>query len=78
MSDLDLGLADPWVDSVPGAPINNLLYCLAWFQYVPFLSPSQEEASRDQADRKGSEDMEGSEAEMAAEEGNIYLLCLGK
>lgn len=43
----------------------------------PF-SLSQEEASRDQADRKGSEDMDGSEAEMAAEEGNIYLLYFGK
>ncbi|XP_073214106.1 KICSTOR complex protein SZT2 isoform X7 [Lepidochelys kempii] len=31
----------------------------------------QEEASRDQADRKGSEDMEGSEAELAAEEGTL-------
>lgn len=45
---------------------------------MPFLSPSQEEASRDQADRKGSEDMEGSEAEMAAEEGKFCLLSFGK
>lgn len=56
---------------------NSLLHCLAQFWYLSF-SPSQEEASRDQADRKGSEDMEVSEAELAAEEGKIFLLCPGE
>lgn len=41
------------------------------------LSP-QEEASRDQTDRKGSEEMEGSEAELAAEEGKTCFVCPGE
>ncbi|XP_044883359.1 KICSTOR complex protein SZT2 isoform X6 [Mauremys mutica] len=40
-----------------------------YFFYCPPCAKKEEEASRDQADRKGSEDMEGSEAELAAEEG---------
>nr|XP_048718492.1 KICSTOR complex protein SZT2 isoform X7 [Caretta caretta] len=42
-----------------------------YFFYCPPCAKKEEEASRDQADRKGSEDMEGSEAELAAEEGTV-------
>ncbi|XP_073214112.1 KICSTOR complex protein SZT2 isoform X13 [Lepidochelys kempii] len=42
-----------------------------YFFYCPPCAKKEEEASRDQADRKGSEDMEGSEAELAAEEGTL-------
>ncbi|XP_038267923.1 KICSTOR complex protein SZT2 isoform X3 [Dermochelys coriacea] len=42
-----------------------------YFFYCPPCAKKEEEVSRDQADRKGSEDMEGSEAELAAEEGTV-------
>uniref|UniRef100_A0A8U7MAB0 SZT2 subunit of KICSTOR complex n=1 Tax=Corvus moneduloides TaxID=1196302 RepID=A0A8U7MAB0_CORMO len=47
-----------------------------YFFYCPPSAKKEEEASRDQADRKGSEDMEGSEAEMAAEEGAVSGCCI--
>ncbi|XP_062353502.1 KICSTOR complex protein SZT2 isoform X5 [Cinclus cinclus] len=47
-----------------------------YFFYCPPSAKKEEEASRDQADRKGSEDMEGSEAEMAAEEGTVSGCCI--
>uniref|UniRef100_A0A663MEW2 SZT2 subunit of KICSTOR complex n=1 Tax=Athene cunicularia TaxID=194338 RepID=A0A663MEW2_ATHCN len=47
-----------------------------YFFYCPPSAKKEEEASRDQADRKGSEDMEGSEAELAAEEGTVSGCCI--
>ncbi|XP_030427543.1 KICSTOR complex protein SZT2 isoform X11 [Gopherus evgoodei] len=47
-----------------------------YFFYCPPCAKKEEEASRDQADRKGSEDMEGSEAELAAEEGTVSGCCI--
>ncbi|KAM6262724.1 KICSTOR complex protein SZT2 isoform 4-T4 [Porphyrio hochstetteri] len=47
-----------------------------YFFYCPPSAKKEEEASRDQADRKGSEDMEGSEAELAAEEGAVSGCCI--
>ncbi|KAF4797089.1 Protein SZT2 [Turdus rufiventris] len=47
-----------------------------YFFYCPPSAKKEEEASRDQADRKGSEDMDGSEAEMAAEEGTVSGCCI--
>uniref|UniRef100_A0A8C3N101 Uncharacterized protein n=1 Tax=Geospiza parvula TaxID=87175 RepID=A0A8C3N101_GEOPR len=47
-----------------------------YFFYCPPSAKKEEEASRDQADRKGSEDMEGSETEMAAEEGAVSGCCI--
>uniref|UniRef100_A0A8C9L0G8 SZT2 subunit of KICSTOR complex n=1 Tax=Serinus canaria TaxID=9135 RepID=A0A8C9L0G8_SERCA len=47
-----------------------------YFFYCPPSAKKEEEASREQADRKGSEDMEGSEAEMAAEEGAVSGCCI--
>ncbi|XP_017680131.1 PREDICTED: protein SZT2 isoform X6 [Lepidothrix coronata] len=46
-----------------------------YFFYCPPSAKKEEEASRDQADRKGSEDMEGSEAELAAEEAGTVSGC---
>ncbi|XP_065596339.1 KICSTOR complex protein SZT2 isoform X2 [Cyrtonyx montezumae] len=47
-----------------------------YFFYCPPSAKKEEEASRDQADRKGSEDMEVSEAELAAEEGTVSGCCI--
>ncbi|XP_032650188.1 KICSTOR complex protein SZT2 isoform X1 [Chelonoidis abingdonii] len=47
-----------------------------YFFYCPPCAKKEEEASCDQADRKGSEDMEGSEAELAAEEGTVSGCCI--
>ncbi|KAJ7401941.1 Protein SZT2 [Pitangus sulphuratus] len=47
-----------------------------YFFYCPPSAKKEEEVSRDQADRKGSEDMEGSEAELAAEEGTVSGCCI--
>ncbi|XP_067157161.1 KICSTOR complex protein SZT2 isoform X4 [Apteryx mantelli] len=47
-----------------------------YFFYCPPSAKKEEEASRDQTDRKGSEDMEGSEAELAAEEGTVSGCCI--
>ncbi|KAM6327697.1 KICSTOR complex protein SZT2 isoform 7-T7 [Podargus strigoides] len=48
-----------------------------YFFYSPPSAKKEEEASRDQADRKGSEDVEGSEAELAAEEvGTVSGCCI--
>ncbi|XP_066857271.1 KICSTOR complex protein SZT2 isoform X1 [Anser cygnoides] len=47
-----------------------------YFFYCPPSAKKEEEASRDQTDRKGSEDMEGSEAELAAEEGAVSGCCI--
>ncbi|XP_051652887.1 KICSTOR complex protein SZT2 isoform X5 [Manacus candei] len=47
-----------------------------YFFYCPPSAKKEEEASRDPADRKGSEDMEGSEAELAAEEGTVSGCCI--
>uniref|UniRef100_A0A8C3T1F6 SZT2 subunit of KICSTOR complex n=1 Tax=Chelydra serpentina TaxID=8475 RepID=A0A8C3T1F6_CHESE len=47
-----------------------------YFFYCPPCAKKEEEASRDQADRKGSEDMEGSEAELATEEGTVSGCCI--
>uniref|UniRef100_A0A452J1J0 Uncharacterized protein n=1 Tax=Gopherus agassizii TaxID=38772 RepID=A0A452J1J0_9SAUR len=47
-----------------------------YFFYCPPCAKKEEEASRDQADRKDSEDMEGSEAELAAEEGTVSGCCI--
>uniref|UniRef100_A0A8C3F5R6 SZT2 subunit of KICSTOR complex n=1 Tax=Chrysemys picta bellii TaxID=8478 RepID=A0A8C3F5R6_CHRPI len=47
-----------------------------YFFYCPPCVKKEEEASRDQADRKGSEDMEGSEAELAVEEGTVSGCCI--
>ncbi|XP_009956679.1 PREDICTED: protein SZT2, partial [Leptosomus discolor] len=47
-----------------------------YFFYCPPSAKKEEEASRDQADRKGSEDVEGSEAELAAEEGTVSGCCI--
>ncbi|KAM8805626.1 KICSTOR complex protein SZT2 [Eudromia elegans] len=47
-----------------------------YFFYCPPSAKKEEEASRDQADRKGSEEMEGSEAELAAEEGTVSGCCI--
>uniref|UniRef100_A0A803Y4C7 SZT2 subunit of KICSTOR complex n=1 Tax=Meleagris gallopavo TaxID=9103 RepID=A0A803Y4C7_MELGA len=41
-----------------------------------WLVSHREESSRDQTDRKGSEDMEVSEAELAAEEGTVSGCCI--
>ncbi|XP_029815510.1 KICSTOR complex protein SZT2 isoform X6 [Manacus vitellinus] len=46
-----------------------------YFFYCPPSAKKEEEASRDPADRKGSEDMEGSEAELAAEEAGTVSGC---
>ncbi|XP_030906559.2 KICSTOR complex protein SZT2 isoform X5 [Melopsittacus undulatus] len=47
-----------------------------YFFYCPPSAKKEEEAPRDQADRKGSEDMEGSELELAAEEGAVSGCCI--
>ncbi|XP_064372150.1 KICSTOR complex protein SZT2 isoform X5 [Dromaius novaehollandiae] len=47
-----------------------------YFFYCPPSAKKEEEVSRDQTDRKGSEDMEGSEAELAAEEGTVSGCCI--
>ncbi|XP_067423935.1 KICSTOR complex protein SZT2 [Emydura macquarii macquarii] len=48
-----------------------------YFFYCPPSAKKEEGASREQADRKGSDDMEGSsEAELAAEEGAMSGCCI--
>ncbi|XP_074859546.1 KICSTOR complex protein SZT2 isoform X5 [Carettochelys insculpta] len=47
-----------------------------YFFYCPPCAKNEEEAPREQADRKDSEDMEGSEAELAGEEGTVSGGCI--
>ncbi|XP_066481411.1 KICSTOR complex protein SZT2 isoform X2 [Tiliqua scincoides] len=48
-----------------------------YFFYCPPSAKKEEETSRDHADRKGSEDMESSETDLAADEGNASGCGIG-
>ncbi|XP_053101403.1 KICSTOR complex protein SZT2 isoform X3 [Hemicordylus capensis] len=48
-----------------------------YFFYCPPSAKKEEDTSRDHADRKGSEDMESSETDMAADEGNTSACVIG-
>uniref|UniRef100_A0A8D0L4T2 SZT2 n=1 Tax=Sphenodon punctatus TaxID=8508 RepID=A0A8D0L4T2_SPHPU len=48
-----------------------------YYFYCPPSAKREEEASRDHAERKVSEDLEGSDADLAAEEGNASACCIG-
>ncbi|XP_061488640.1 KICSTOR complex protein SZT2 isoform X3 [Rhineura floridana] len=48
-----------------------------YYFYCPPSAKKEEEASRDHADRKGSEDMESSETDLAADEGNASGCGIG-
>ncbi|XP_019386814.1 PREDICTED: protein SZT2 isoform X1 [Crocodylus porosus] len=47
-----------------------------YFFYCPPSAKKEEDATQDLADRKGSEDLEGSEPDLAAEEGTISGCCI--
>ncbi|KAL8178837.1 UNVERIFIED_CONTAM: hypothetical protein K2H54_057134 [Gekko kuhli] len=48
-----------------------------YFFYCPPSAKKEEEVSRDHADRKGSEDVESSETDLAADEGNASACGIG-
>ncbi|XP_028589593.2 KICSTOR complex protein SZT2 isoform X5 [Podarcis muralis] len=48
-----------------------------YYFYCPPSAKKEEEASRDHTDRKGSEDVESSETELAADEGNASACGIG-